>query len=435
MAGSLTAAETLALQDTQDQEKIMMMEPKEEEQSWEYETRLHGNHSPSQEIFRQRFRQLCYQETPGPREALSRLRVLCCEWLRPERHTKEQILELLVLEQFLTILPEKLQSWVRGHHPKSGEEAVTVLEDLEKELDEPGLQVPGPAHGPAQEEPWEEKEPVGAAPEKPSIQLQPKETQPFPESEQVYLHFPSVVAEDDAEPKDKGSLPEPPITDVESQMLREKLTTSTSTFEAASEVEAPLEQQQRNLKGERLKQSPAQGKSFRQMVVTLKTASTGKKDHECSECGKAFIYNSHLIIHQRIHSGEKPYKCSDCGKTFNQSSNLIQHQRIHTGEKPYECHVCGKSFRWSAHLVQHQRVHSGEKPYECNECGKAFSQSSYLSQHLRIHSGEKPFLCKECGKAYRWSSELIRHQRVHARKEPSQWTVGEKVSRQNCTFV
>ena len=44
------------------------------------------------------------------------------------------------------------------------------------------LQVPGPAHGPAQEEPWEEKEAVGAAQKKPSIQLQPKETQPFPES-------------------------------------------------------------------------------------------------------------------------------------------------------------------------------------------------------------------------------------------------------------
>ena len=49
----------------------MMMVPKEEEQTWECENRLHGIHSPSQEIFRQRFRQLCYQETPGAREALS----------------------------------------------------------------------------------------------------------------------------------------------------------------------------------------------------------------------------------------------------------------------------------------------------------------------------------------------------------------------------
>ncbi|XP_030778755.1 zinc finger protein 232 isoform X1 [Rhinopithecus roxellana] len=401
---------------TRGQEKIMMMEPKEEEQSCEYETRLPGNHSTSQEIFRQRFRHLRYQETPGPREALSQLRVLCCEWLRPEKHTKEQILEFLVLEQFLTILPEELQSWVRGHHPKSGEEAVTVLEDLEKGL-EPEPQVPGPAHGPAQEEPWEKKESLGAAQEALSIRLQPKETQPFPKSEQVYLHFLSVVTEDGPEPKDKGSLPQPPITEVESQVSSENLATDTSTFEATSE--GTLQLQQRNPKAQTLRWSPAQGKSFMQMVVTHKEIPTGKKDHECSECGKTFIYNSHLVVHQRVHSGEKPYKCSDCGKTFKQSSNLGQHQRIHTGEKPFECNECGKAFRWGAHLVQHQRIHSGEKPYECNECGKAFSQSSYLSQHRRVHSGEKPFICKECGKAYGWCSELIRHRRVHARKEPS----------------
>lgn len=69
LAVSLTAAKILALQGTQDQ-GIMKMEPKEE-QAWEYKTRLHGNYSFSQEIFHQYSRQLCYQETSGPQEALS----------------------------------------------------------------------------------------------------------------------------------------------------------------------------------------------------------------------------------------------------------------------------------------------------------------------------------------------------------------------------
>uniref|UniRef100_A0A8C0RQG6 SCAN box domain-containing protein n=1 Tax=Canis lupus familiaris TaxID=9615 RepID=A0A8C0RQG6_CANLF len=95
----------------------------------------------NQELFHQRFQQFCYKETPGPREALSQLWMFCCKWLRPEIHTKEQMLDLLVLEQFLTILPKELQAWVWEQHPESGEEAVAVLEDLEKELDEPGQKV------------------------------------------------------------------------------------------------------------------------------------------------------------------------------------------------------------------------------------------------------------------------------------------------------
>ncbi|KAL6092237.1 hypothetical protein STEG23_026765 [Scotinomys teguina] len=102
--------------------------PLTEEASWL------GNPGPDRS--RQRFRAFRYPDAAGPRQALSRLRELCRQWLRPDMHSKEQILELLVLEQFLTILPGELQAWVREQHPDSGEEVVALLEYLERQLDE-----------------------------------------------------------------------------------------------------------------------------------------------------------------------------------------------------------------------------------------------------------------------------------------------------------
>uniref|UniRef100_A0A670YYW1 SCAN box domain-containing protein n=1 Tax=Pseudonaja textilis TaxID=8673 RepID=A0A670YYW1_PSETE len=80
------------------------------------------------EAQRQHFRQFRYQEAGDPREACSRLWFLCCRWLKPERHTKEQILELLILEQFLAILPSDLQSWVVEGCPQTCAQAVALAE-------------------------------------------------------------------------------------------------------------------------------------------------------------------------------------------------------------------------------------------------------------------------------------------------------------------
>ena len=46
-----------------------------------------------------------------------------------------------MLEQFLTILPEELQAWVQAYPLESGEDAVTVLENLEKDTGDSGQQV------------------------------------------------------------------------------------------------------------------------------------------------------------------------------------------------------------------------------------------------------------------------------------------------------
>ncbi|XP_014642981.1 PREDICTED: SCAN domain-containing protein 1 [Ceratotherium simum simum] len=65
-----------------------------------------GGSRPGPETFRQRFRQFRYQDAAGPREAFRQLRELSRQWLRPDIRTKEQIVEMLVQEQLLAILPE-----------------------------------------------------------------------------------------------------------------------------------------------------------------------------------------------------------------------------------------------------------------------------------------------------------------------------------------
>ncbi|XP_062060115.1 SCAN domain-containing protein 1 [Lepus europaeus] len=65
-----------------------------------------GGSRPGPETFRQRFRQFRYQDAAGPREAFRQLRELSRQWLRPDIRTKEQIVQMLVQEQLLAILPE-----------------------------------------------------------------------------------------------------------------------------------------------------------------------------------------------------------------------------------------------------------------------------------------------------------------------------------------
>ncbi|XP_078296299.1 zinc finger protein 75A isoform X15 [Panthera onca] len=87
----------------------------------------------SPESCREHFRNFHYHDAPGPREVVCQLQEFCRQWLRPEIHSKEQILELLVLEQFVTILPTDTQSRIRKDHLQSIEEAVTLVEHLERE--------------------------------------------------------------------------------------------------------------------------------------------------------------------------------------------------------------------------------------------------------------------------------------------------------------
>ncbi|XP_016071353.1 PREDICTED: zinc finger and SCAN domain-containing protein 22 isoform X2 [Miniopterus natalensis] len=398
---------------------------------------------------RLRFRHFCYEDASNPHEALAQLHELCCQWLQPEAHSKEQMLELLVLEQFLGVLPPKIQAWVGAQCPKSGKEAAMLVEDLTQALDKRGH-----AFGDAFRPQGSSERPAGLSgdvwtesftretdfrnapgPHKEAPMGQPGcESGAFGNIPSVWSH---VTWQEKTPPKEKldpldccGT--EPPC--VHSEWMPSKCGECGHTFQSSPALEAHRKSHCRK--------TPyicsECGKAFRRSthLAQHQVVHTGAKPHVCKECGKAFSRVTHLTQHQRIHTGEKPYRCGDCGKTFSRSTHLTQHQRVHTGERPYACDACGKAFSQSAHLTQHLRTHTGEKPYRCDACGRAFSDCSALIRHLRIHSGEKPYRCQVCPKAFAQSSSLMEHQRVHTGEKPYKCSdCGKAFSRSSALLV
>ncbi|KAM7040624.1 zinc finger protein 449-like [Molossus nigricans] len=424
------------------------------------------------EFFRQRFRQFQYKEAAGPRDVFNKLRELCCQWLKPKTHSKEQMVELLVLEQYRTILPQELESWVTEQCQETTEMIVSLLEDLQIKLKTPEAQID------RQEKLLEDLAAVGMADIPPNMQLEvppPQAMGPVPEAPVAEAWIPQELshgARGEDQPfldPAKPELAEPWVKELQDckdveQLLQfldfkidgnalPDLNFPEDSEEPKYQLGNPAEQLPRDLALPVHDQNPSPGeraeRSNQEGPLNPRAHeqnSAPKKPHQCIQCGKDFVSKKVLNGHLKIHSGKLPHECLECGKRFLRKSNLQRHLRVHTREAPYKCSVCEKRFTQLSHLTEHQKTSSGQevstcpacklrfcnrkqfiqhlkihtngKPHKCQSCGKRFRRHRDLNLHHTAHTAERPFMCECCGKSYRQRSSLVFHLRSHSGEKP-----------------
>ncbi|KAF7642819.1 hypothetical protein LDENG_00250170 [Lucifuga dentata] len=77
---------------------------------------------------RQRFRSLDAEPGESPKELYVRLKELYGKWIQPKGKAIQDIVEIIILEQYLRLLSPELQVWIREHGPLSAAEAATLAD-------------------------------------------------------------------------------------------------------------------------------------------------------------------------------------------------------------------------------------------------------------------------------------------------------------------
>ncbi|XP_063152274.1 zinc finger protein 397-like [Candoia aspera] len=409
------------------------------------------------EAQRQRFRQFCCQEVDDPRKVYRQIQELCHQWLKPERRTKEQILELLILEQFLASLPPKLQGWVQPRRPDTCPQAVALVEEfLRSQQGSESEACQGPQNEELTDFARAAKEPLEAV-KRENVEVEIKvpgkgTKSPNHTSSLLPLEGPGMV-----QTGLKEELTDLKETDVHLQAAKQRLTYPAHQSMAFQ----VLQEEHRNIGclnkegNNRVKVENFQGggedpekicrrdplvspgnlplkveieeesceSNKQQWKLPLESEDTYnllEKDltdafTEKTNKGKMSMfsqYDRRYHCHVELNAIPSTEKLEQCPQRFEDSyqhtSNLNQEEK----------NITEKSFEISENGTGNNLNHLGETRNSSPEYGKTFTNTNSLSRFPVCNPEEEWYECSHCGKGFNKAKYWKQHQKIHTGEKP-----------------
>ncbi|XP_017402123.1 zinc finger and SCAN domain-containing protein 5A-like [Cebus imitator] len=434
-----------------------------------------GNHDRDPETCHMNFRMFSCPEQSDPIQALRKLTELCHLWLRPDLHTKEQILDMLVMEQFLISMPQELQILVMMNGVRSCRELEDLLRnnrrpkkwsvvnllgkeylmlDSEAEMAEAPASVRDDLRDVSSQ--WASSVndmQQGEGQASWELQTLPRVPTLFSGQGEGFLIQKTVVMKGDPKvwrpkqnlekdlkenSKENPGLtsPEPQLPQGPTDLVRAKDgkepqkrasvenvdadTASACTVE--TEALAHSEDRGDSLNPRGPKRSKPDATSISQEEPQGGATPVGNRDSS-GPAGMNPVHSPGPADAGSHPDGQEavallPFACDVCSKRFKYYGKLVIHKRSHTGERRFQCNLCGKRFMQLSDLRVHQRTHTGEKPYMCDVCQKRFTRTFSLKCHKRSHTGEKPYKCNICKRVFTYRKNVKQHQRIHSGEKP-----------------
>ncbi|XP_076433453.1 zinc finger and SCAN domain containing protein 4D-like [Peromyscus maniculatus bairdii] len=338
-------------------------------------------------------------------------------WLKPEKHSKEEMIYQVVLAQFLKIGHHKDQSVLKEKWESSGRNMWRFMEDMTDECLKPPSMVHVSMQG--QEALFSEnmsyKESMNLLKEQQSARssIQDSARTPLPISQDMLL----TTGQEDCEYGQNNSSSTSDVNGGDSSPGHEmdslSLTQHGQIYDPRDRSVSdgnPLDYSRSSQVTSRYQEDFEGGTSSEDvpMEVNPEIISMPEQTEDCQNHDASSTRGGRQKRSLRV---PKTYKCEECPRTFKYPCRLSAHQRIHKKQKSFFCNTCHKGFYTHSDLRVHKVIHQRNKPFKCSTCRKSFSNQTNLKAHERIHTGEKPYTCSLCNRSFRQSSTYHRHRR------------------------